>query len=216
MRPALLLAAAGLLLAQAPSAAHDAAHHEGPPSPVVADPLAGHFGGAFALTDTNGRRVTDRDFHGRFLLIYFGYTRCVDVCPVDLAVQQRALQELGPLAAGVASVFVTVDPARDTPEVIDAFLSSFGPDVIGLTGTEAEIAAAAKAFRVHRRKIGLDHPDAQHLKEMAGAYIVDHGSLTYLMGPDGRFATLIPHGLAPDAVAGILKPYLAEAATAVR
>ncbi len=123
------------------------------------DPLAGRFGGPFELVDQTGRTVTDRDLHGRFMLIYFGYTHCVDVCPIDLAVQGQAIEDLGPDADKVASVFVTVDPARDTPAVLADWLTSFRPGTIGLTGSEAQVRAVASAYRVHRRKVGLDNPE---------------------------------------------------------
>lgn len=206
MRPA-AAALAALLAVSGPAAAHDAPHASAAPA-VEADPLAGRFGGPFALVDHRGQPVTDRDFLGRYLLVTFGFTHCVDVCPVDLAVQQQALDQLGTVADAVQPLFVTVDPARDTPDVLAGYVAGFHPRLIGLTGTEAEVAAVARAYRVHRRKVALDHPDAAHLREIAGAYIVDHGTLTFLMGPDGRFLTLIPHTTDADMVAGIVGRYL--------
>lgn len=181
------------------------ARDEGVERPAADDPLAGRFGGPFELVDQTGRPVTDRDFHGRFMLIYFGYTRCVDVCPIDLAVQGQAIDALGADADKVVSVFVTVDPARDTPAVLADWLQGFRPGTIGLTGSEAQVRAVAAAYRVHRRKVGLDNPEAAHLRETAGAYIVDHGTLAFLMKPDGRFATIIPHSLDAAKVTDILR-----------
>lgn len=183
-------------------------HAAGAGGADVTDPLAGRFGGPFTLTDQNGRRVSDRDFRGRFMLVYFGFTHCVDVCPIDLALQHQALIEIGDLAERVQPLFVTVDPARDRPEVLKAYLANFHPATLGLTGSEPEIAAVAKAYRVHRRKVALDHPDAAHLRDAAGSYIVDHGTLTFLMGPDGSFRTLIPHDVTSERLTAILKDYL--------
>ncbi|MBH0238249.1 SCO family protein [Methylobrevis albus] len=190
-----------------PAAAHEA--HGAAAVPV--DPLAGRFGGPFTLTSHRGTRVSDTDFRGALMLVYFGFTHCVDVCPVDLAVQQGALAEIGDLASRIQPLFITVDPARDTPEVLASYLAPFHPATLGLTGTEAEIAAVAKAYRVHRRRVPLDGPEAEHLRDAAGAYIVDHGALTFLMGPDGRFLTLVPHGAGIDRLATLLAGYAAKA-----
>lgn len=228
------LALLAALCASAPTSAHDVSAHDvsahdagghpagapagepgdGAARPAAADPLAGRFGGPFTLVDQTGRTVTDRDFHGRFMLIYFGYTRCVDVCPIDLAVQGQAIDGLGVDADKVVSVFVTVDPARDTPAVLADWLQGFRPGTVGLTGSEAQVRAVAAAYRVHRRKVGLDNPEAAHLRETAGAYIVDHGTLAFLMKPDGRFATIIPHGLDAAKVTDILRRNIDRAATA--
>ncbi|MBL8590160.1 MAG: SCO family protein [Methylobacteriaceae bacterium] len=161
--------------------------------------MAKRFGGPFALTTHDGRRVTEADFRGRFLLIFFGYTRCPDVCPTGLATMAAALDALGPRAERLQPVFVTLDPARDTPPALADYVASFHPRLIGLTGSESEIAAVARAFRVHRVKY---QPAA------GGDYAVDHGSLTYLMGPDGGFLTLIPHGATPGRMADVLRRYL--------
>jgi cytochrome oxidase Cu insertion factor (SCO1/SenC/PrrC family) len=176
------------------------------PAPIAANPspdrLAMQFGGAFTLTDHSGKRVGDTDFLGRFMLVYFGFTRCTDTCPVDLPIIAQAFDAIGPLAEKVAPLFITVDPAHDTPGVIAAYVAAFHPRLIGLTGSEDEIAAAAKAYKVHRRKLTQAH-------HAPGDYAVDHGSLTYLMGRDGRFLTLLPHNSGAERLAGILRKYLA-------
>lgn len=164
------------------------------------DPLAGRFGGPFTLTAQDGRRVTDRDFAGQFMLIFFGYTRCPDVCPTDLLVISQALDRLGLLADRVQPLFITVDPDRDTPAQLADYVSSFHPRMLGLTGSPAEIASVVRAYRVHRVKYTpANDPDN---------YGIDHSSLTYLMGPDGAFRTLIPHGATPDSMAATIRPYL--------
>jgi len=153
------------------------------------------IGGPFALTDQNGRRVTDVDFRGRFMLVYFGYTFCPDVCPTELNTMALALKELGADAVRVVPVFITVDPARDTPDTLKAYLASFGPEFIGLTGSDEEIAAAAKAYRVYYKKAEGTDP---------ANYSMDHTSLLYLMGSDGKIAALFRTEItADDLAAGI-------------
>jgi protein SCO1/2 len=188
------LLAAALALAARPGRAQQHDH-------AAPDPLATRFGGPFTLTDHHGKRVSDRDFRGRFMLVYFGFSRCTDTCPVDLPIIAQALDAIGPLADKVAPLFVTVDPANDTPAVLAPYVAAFHPRLIGLTGSETEIAAIAKAYRVHRRKLSLPrHHD--------GEYAVDHGSLTYLMGKDGAFLTLLPHDSGAKRLAAILTKYL--------
>ncbi len=169
------------------------------------DPLADRFGGPFTLTASDGRRVTDKDFLGRFALIYFGYTHCPDVCPVDLLVIAEAMKALGADAAKIQPLFITVDPARDTPEPLGDFVGSFDPRILGLTGSEADIAAAVRAYKVHRVKYTPANDPAN--------YGIDHSSLAYLMGPDGKFRTLIPHGTRSERMAEILASYLAREAS---
>lgn len=176
--------------------------HAGRQGSLAQDRLATQFGGSFTLTDHTGRRVSDGDFRGRFMLIYFGFTRCTDTCPVDLPVIAQALDAVGPLADKLVPLFITVDPGNDTPPVMATYVAAFHPRLIGLTGSEAEIAATAKAYKVHRRKLTQPHHGA-------GEYAVDHGSLTYLMGPDGRFVTLLPHNSGAERLAAILRKYLA-------
>ena len=166
------------------------------------DPLADRFGGPFSLTSQNGRRVTDRDFPGRFLLIYFGYTHCPDVCPVDLLVMSQALEKLGSEAERIQPLFITVDPERDTPSVVGDYVSSFSPRLLGLTGSSVEFDAAVRAYKVHRVKY-IPANDPQN-------YGIDHSSLNYLMGLDGKFRTLIPHNTPPERMAAIIASYLAK------
>lgn len=190
---------AGLSMALASQAlGHD---HAAPAPSPPRDPLATQFGGPFALTDHTGKRVTDADFRGSFMLVYFGFTRCADTCPADLPTIAQALDAVGPLAGKLAPLFITVDPAHDTPAVMAAYVAAFHPRLIGLTGSEAEIAALAKAFKVHRRRLTLPHHGQ-------GEYAVDHGSLTYLMDREGRFLTLLPHDSGAPRLAAILTKYL--------
>jgi protein SCO1 len=165
------------------------------------DPLAGRFGGAFALIAPDARPVTDSVLHGRFVLITFGYTHCPDVCPTDLATMGQAIDALGKRGDMVQPVFVTVDPARDTPDVLAAYASSFHPRLLALSGSEAQVAAAARAYKVHRRKVLTSPGQTQD-------YLVDHSSLMYLMGPDGGFVTLFPANTPVDRMVAALKTYL--------
>jgi cytochrome oxidase Cu insertion factor (SCO1/SenC/PrrC family) len=134
-------------------------------------------GGPFTLTDQNGKRVSDTDFAGKYRLMFFGYTFCPDVCPTELQVMTAALQSMGPKAEAIQPIFITIDPARDTPEVLKSYLSNFDPRFVGLTGTEAEIAAVTKAYRFYSAKVAGKGED----------YLFDHSGFIYLMGPDGRF-----------------------------
>jgi protein SCO1 len=170
--------------------------------PVGARTLPTLFGGPFALTDHNGRQVTDKDFAGRHMLVYFGYTYCPDVCPTDLTGLAAALDGLGRLAERVRPVFITVDPGRDTAAVLKEYTNAFHPALLGLTGTPAQVAAVAKAYRVHRRVFRLEGAARED-------YLVDHSSLAYLMGPDGEFVTMFPHGTTPERMAEALRKYLA-------
>jgi len=136
-------------------------------------------GGPFTLVSGDGHTVTDRDFRGKYLLVYFGYTYCPDVCPTTLNAVADALDKLGSSADRLQPLFITVDPRRDTPAVIQQYTAAFTPRLLGLTGTPAEIAAVAKEYHVyyaeHRTGPGPDD------------YSMDHSSILYLMGPDGRF-----------------------------
>jgi protein SCO1/2 len=157
------------------------------------------IGGPFALTASDGRRVTDQDFRGRWILIYFGFTFCPDACPTELAVMAAALDTLGDDAADVQPMLITLDPERDTVEVLRDYVAAFHPRLIGLTGTLAEIQAVASAYRVFFQKT---EPDAN------GDYLVDHSSVVYLMDPDGNYVTVFGRDVDAVAMAEGLKHYL--------
>ncbi|OJU12666.1 MAG: hypothetical protein BGN85_01990, partial [Alphaproteobacteria bacterium 64-11] len=137
-------------------------------------------GGPFRLVDQNGKKVSDADFRGRYMLIYFGYSFCPDVCPTTLSVMADALGKMGADAAKVVPVFITVDPDRDTSKVLKQYMAAFGPRFVGLTGDHAAIGEVEKEYRVYSRKRPLDpkNPD--------GNYAMDHSSVIYLVGPDGK------------------------------
>lgn len=149
------------------------------------------IGGPFSLIDQTGRRVSDTDFRGHYMLVYFGYTYCPDVCPTELATISRAIDLLGTDAARVTPIFITVDPARDTPKVLAEYHQNFHPSFVMLTGSADEIAAAAKAYRVYYAKAGEDDQD----------YLMDHSSFVYLMDEDGRYVTHFAPDTTPEAMA---------------
>jgi protein SCO1/2 len=157
------------------------------------------IGGPFALTDQNGAPRTDKDFRGQYLLIYFGYTFCPDVCPTTLSVMGDAMDKLGPLSERVTPVFVTVDPARDTPKVLKAYLKSFGPRFVGLTGSAEAIAKISREYAVYAAKQPLQ----------GGGYAMTHSNTIYLMGPNGKFLTHYDEAIGPDALAAKLKDQIA-------
>jgi protein SCO1/2 len=156
------------------------------------------IGGPFRLVDQNGDTRTDADFRGRFLLVYFGYSFCPDVCPTTLQEMSDALGKLGPKRDRVVPVFITVDPARDTPRALKEYLKSFGPDFVGLTGGMKQVEQAARAYHVYIRK----HPLP------GGNYAMDHSGVIYLMGPDGRFVTYYEDEIGPDKMAEDMKKRL--------
>jgi protein SCO1/2 len=158
------------------------------------------IGGPFALTDHTGRRVTEKDFAGRYLLVFFGFTHCPDVCPAGLQVMAAALDQLGPKTEGVVPLFITFDPGRDTPETMKAYVSAFHPRLIGLTGTEADIKAAAKAYRVYFKRV--DDPQSPI------NYSMDHSAFIYLMDRSGVYVTHFRHSASPDEIAERIGPLL--------
>jgi cytochrome oxidase Cu insertion factor (SCO1/SenC/PrrC family) len=139
------------------------------------------IGGAFTLTDNSGKRVTDQDFHGKYTLVFFGFTSCPDICPAGLQLIAGALVKLGTKAQRITPIFISVDPQRDTPEKLAAYVKNFDPRLVGLTGTPEEIAAVAKAYKVYYAKVPS--------KERPDDYTMDHTSIIYVMDPKGEFVT---------------------------
>ncbi len=162
------------------------------------------IGGAFALIDQTGTPRTDADYRGRFMLIYFGYTFCPDVCPTSLQVMGQALDQLSAEEqAAIQPILITVDPARDTVAVLKDYVPHFHERLVGLTGSEAQVAAAAKAYRVFYRKSSLTQGQAD--------YLVDHSSIVYLMDRNGAYRTHFTHEATPEAMAAALRKAIAEA-----
>ncbi len=156
---------------------------------------AATIGGPFSLTDQYGHTRNNRDFAGRYMLVYFGYTNCPDVCPTTLSVIADAMDKLaGGVRKQVVPIFITVDPDRDTPDVLKNYLSAFGPEFVGLTGSKPSIALAAKEYHAYFKR---------H-KPVNGIYAVDHSNVIYLMGPDGKFIANYDETLGPDGLAKAL------------
>jgi protein SCO1 len=156
------------------------------------------IGGPFELTDQNGRTVTERDLKGRPFLVFFGFTRCPDICPTTLFEVSEIMRALGKDADRVGALFITVDPERDTPAALKDYLSSFDPHLAGLTGEPAAVAAVAKAYRVYFKKVPLDQ----------GGYTMDHTAIVYLMDKDGRFVSPFNLKRTTEALAADLRRYL--------
>lgn len=157
------------------------------------------IGGPFTLTDQNGSKRSSSDFGGRFMLVYFGYSFCPDVCPTTLSLMADALDRLGPSGSRVVPVFITIDPERDTPAKLKPYMASFGPRFVGLTGDLASIKTVAGLYRVYIKKEPLD----------GGGYGMDHSSVIYLMGPDGRFVAYWDDtSIGPDKLAAEIRARL--------
>jgi protein SCO1/2 len=161
-------------------------------------PTASAIGGPFNLVDQSGKPITDADLKGKPFLVFFGYTHCPDVCPTTLFDVSEVLRALGTDANKTQALFVTVDPERVTPAVLKDYLSSFDPRIIGVTGDEAAIAAAEKAYRVYAKKVPTE----------GGSYTMDHTAIVYLMNKDGRFVTPFNMKRRPEEAAADLKRYL--------
>lgn len=173
-------------------------------APAEAPPLQGAtMGGSFTLTDQNGRRVSDAAFAGKYRLVYFGYTFCPDVCPTDMATLGAGLRRFEAsdpaLAARVQPIFITVDPARDTPVVLRQFVSQFHPRFIGLTGSEHEISQVARAYRIFHERVAPVTGDG---------YLVNHSQMAVLYGPQGEPIAIVPHDQGPAGIAAELERWV--------
>jgi protein SCO1/2 len=167
-------------------------------------PLEGaRIGGAFTLVDQDGRQVTERDFAGRYSIVYFGFANCPDVCPTDLAQigqAMRLFEKSSPArAAKVQPIFISVDPERDTPERLKEYAAAFHPRLVALTGTPQQVADAAKAYAVYYSKVPADN----------GSYQMDHMRIPFLMGPDGKPIAMLPHEQNAQAIAAELDRWVA-------
>lgn len=190
----LIAAAATLLYAQEPDPARAAR---------LMDDLMwgrGHVGGPFELIDQSGQRRTDKDFRGKLLIVYFGYTTCPDICPTDLMQIGLAIDKLGAAGDEVQPIFISVDPDRDTPKVLADYVPAFHRRLIGLTGTPAQIRAVADAYKAYY---------AKYQPEGGGVYLIDHTGFTYLMGRSGEYLGFFPPGTSADRMVEIVRQHLA-------
>jgi len=160
----------------------------------------GQIGGPFSLVDQTGRLRNDREFRGKLMIVYFGYTFCPDVCPGDLQAITLALDQLGSLAVKVQPVFITIDPERDD-KVLAQYVSAFHPSLIGLTGRPDQIREVANSYKAFYTKVR---------DERTGDYSIDHAGVIYLMGRDGKYLGFVPPQTAPDRLAEVLRTYLAN------
>ena len=167
------------------------------PEPTVAPPLEGaNIGGDFSLVDKAGKPVRFHDFAGKYRIVYFGYTFCPDACPLDVQKMMQGYARFAKaepdVAARVQPLFVSIDPARDTPAAVGEFAAAFSPKLIGLTGSEAQVAEASKMFKGFYSK---GEPTGD------GGYLMDHARIAYLMDPQGKPLAILPIDQTPDAVA---------------
>ena len=156
------------------------------------------IGGPFSLSDTDGKRVTDRDFRGKLMLVFFGYTHCPDVCPTEMQNMADVMEKLGPDAKQVAPVFISVDPVRDTPELLAAYVKNFSPLITGLTGSQDEVVSAAKAYRVYFKKADGSTDN----------YTVDHSVFVYLMDRDGNYLTHFMFNTPAETMVSVIKKHI--------
>lgn len=171
------------------------------PSPKgpAAEPFPADIGGAFALVDHTGKSVTDADFRGRYMLVFFGYIQCDSICPVSLRHMTEAVDLLGEPGERVQPILISVDPKNDTPEVLAAHLPSVHPRLVGLTGKPEAVEAAMKSYKVNAKLVG---------QSWKGTPMISHGSYIYLIGPDGALLSILPPVLSSEAMAGIIARYL--------
>ncbi len=158
------------------------------------------IGGRFNLVDIDSRPRTDADFRGKLMLVEFGYTFCPDVCPLGLQLFADVLDQLGSAADDVQPIFITLDPERDTPEVLRSYVNHFSPRIVALTGSREAVDAATKAYRVYY-KLGADRAANPN-------YLVDHSAILYVMGRDGKYLAHFTHETPPDRVVALLRRHL--------
>jgi len=164
-----------------------------------ADITGASFGRDFVLTDAKGKTRRLADFRGKAVVLFFGYTQCPDVCPAAMATLAEAMRQLGPLSHAVQGIFITLDPERDTPELLSRYVPAFHPSFIGLHGDAAQTEAVAKEFKVVFRKV----PGAT-----AETYTVDHSAGMFVFDPEGRLRLFVSHGQSADTLARDLRELL--------
>jgi protein SCO1 len=162
------------------------------------NPHAAAIGGPFRLVDQNGKPFTNQDMKGKPYLVFFGYTHCPDICPTTLFEMSQLMRKLGPDADRAGALFITVDPARDTPAVLKDYLASFDPHLRGLSGDQAAIDQAIRDYRVYAKKVPLQ----------GGDYTMDHTAMVYLMDKDGQFVAPFLLDRSADAEAAEFRRYL--------
>jgi cytochrome oxidase Cu insertion factor (SCO1/SenC/PrrC family) len=157
-------------------------------------------GTPFTLTNPQGKRVSLADFRGKLVMLYFGYTSCPDVCPTDLLAIAQTLKSLGKQGEQVQPVFITLDPARDTREVLRGYATAFHPRLVALTGGEDEIRRVATAYKVFYEKVRIENMDR---------YLIDHAAFTFLLDRNGKYVLFFPPGTPPERMAVMVREQLA-------
>ncbi|MFZ4124886.1 MAG: SCO family protein [Rickettsiales bacterium] len=158
------------------------------------------IGGPFTLVDGTGSTVTEKNFAGKYTLVFFGFTHCPDICPTSLLVTKNALDKIGEKAKKLVPIFITIDPERDNVDVVGRYVRNFGTAFVGLTGSPEQIKQAADAYKVYYQKV--------EDKGSGMGYVMDHSGFIYLMGPDGKYLTHFPHTISEQALAEALGKYL--------
>jgi len=166
------------------------------------DLTGAEYARGFELADHNGQPRSLKDFSGKIAVVFFGYTQCPDVCPTTLSEIAEAKRLLGADGAKVQGLFITVDPERDTPEVLKAYMANFGPDFVALRGTPEQLAAVAKEYKIYFKKAEGKTP---------GSYTMDHSAASYVYDPQGRLRLYTRYGTGPEALASDLKLLLRNA-----
>ena len=192
-RTVLLTLASSVLAACAP---------QGKPQFKAVDITGADYAKDFSLPDTDGRMRSLKDFPGKAVVVFFGYTQCPDVCPTTLTEIAEAKRLLGPLGSKVEGVFITVDPERDKPELLKAYLANFGPDMVALRGSAAQTEATAKDFKVYYKRVDGKEP---------GSYFMEHTAACYIYDPQGRLRLYSRYGAGAQALADDLKLLLQPA-----
>ncbi|OHC74969.1 MAG: hypothetical protein A3G18_01445 [Rhodospirillales bacterium RIFCSPLOWO2_12_FULL_58_28] len=158
-------------------------------------------GGPFSLVNHFGKPVTDANYRGRYMLIYFGYTYCPEVCPTALTMMVDAMERLGKNEEKVMPIFISIDPERDAPDDLKQYVAHFHPRMMGLTGAPDQIEAASKAFKVYAAKIAVEGADKDD-------YVMDHSSVIFFMGTDGKYLTHFGEGTTPETMAKRMREFL--------
>lgn len=160
------------------------------------------IGGPFTLVDQAGKTVKDTDFRGQFMLVYFGFTYCPDICPTALLTMTNAINNLGKDGEEVTPILISVDPERDKPDVLAQYVANFHPRLVGLTGTPEQVKAAADAYKVYYTKV--------EQKDSSLAYVVDHSGFIFLMSPKGEYLAHFPHDVAEQSLIDSLRRFIHE------
>ena len=180
----------------------------------LAEPGSVPIGGPFTLVDHTGSTVTEKDYRGKYLLVFFGFTHCPDVCPTTLYEIAQTLDRLGDKAQAVQPLFISVDPVRDTPETLAEYVKAFHPKIIGLTGTKAQIDKAVGAYRAFYEMRNPSENEVaptrkQRTTKPGGDYLVSHTSYTYLMSPQAQYLSHFSYGTTPEQMAKTIQKAIA-------